>query len=365
MNLPGAVHPSPPPRASRIRKWLPGLAVLLILIVLPPFLLHRFISTPGPVAGAPRTVEIAGGAGLRAIAFALETAGVISDARLFAAYAALRGAGRKLRAGEYEFPPGATPREVISKLERGETKRHFVTLPEGWTFAQMAEAIAKAGIAPAGGLIALARNPSFVKSLGMPGATLEGWCFPDTYAFTRATRPEMVWRTLVQRARSVLAEERRRATASSDPGLDDGEIVTLASIVEKETGRADERPLIAAVFLNRLRRGIPLGSDPTVIYGMSSFDGNIRRVDLETPSPYNTYLRPGLPPGPIANPGREALRAVLAAPAVDYLYFVSRNDGSHQFSRTLEEHNRAVREFQLNGRRPPAAAPEAPGAPPS
>jgi UPF0755 protein len=138
--------------------------------------------------------------------------------------------------------------------------------------------------------------------------------------------------------------------------------VTLASIVEKETGRAGERPLIAAVFLNRLRRGIPLASDPTVIYGLPDFGGNLRRVDLETPTPYNTYLRAGLPPGPIANPGRDALRAVLAAPAVDYLYFVSRNDGSHQFSRTLEEHNRAVRAFQLNGRRPPAPAP---GAPPS
>jgi UPF0755 protein len=251
---------------------------------------------------------------------------------------------------------------VLSRLERGEAKRYRVTLPEGWTFAQMAKEIGRTGIASADHLLALARDRAFVTSLGLRGETLEGWCFPDTYAFTKGTPPEAVWRALVERARRVLAEERAKAPAGSDPGLEDGEVVTLASIVEKETGRADERPLIAAVFLNRLRRGIPLGSDPTVIYGIAGFNGNLTREDLETPTPWNTYLRPGLTPGPIANPGRDALRAVLAAPSVDYLYFVSRNDGSHQFSRTLEEHNRAVREFQLNGRRPPAAAP---GAPPS
>lgn len=360
MTASGTADPAPPAKASRIGKWLAGLGVLLLLLALPPLLLLRFVSTPGPLAGGPRTLEIPGGAGLRTIASALEAGGVVSDARIFALYAALRGAGRKLRAGEYEFPPGATPRDVLSELEQGETKRHLVTLPEGWTFAQMAEAIGKAGIAPADRLFALARDPAFVKSLGVPGATLEGYCFPDTYAFTKGTRPEAVWRALVERAQRVLGEEQRKARAGSDPGLEADEIVTLASIVEKETGRADERPLIAAVFLNRLRRGIPLGSDPTVIYGIEGFNGNLTRADLETPTPYNTYLRPGLPPGPIANPGRDALRAVLSAPAVDYLYFVSRNDGSHQFSRTLEEHNRAVREFQLNGRRPPQTAPAPP-----
>jgi UPF0755 protein len=362
LNPAGSADAAPPPKASLLRTWLPGLAVLLLVVAIPPFLLLRFVSTPGPAGAAPRTVEIPGGAGLRAIASALETGGVVSDARLFALYAALRGSGRRLRAGEYEFAPGTTPRDVLSVLERGATKRHVVTLPEGWTFAQMAQAFEKAGIAPADGLIALARDPAFLESLGVPGQTLEGWCFPDTYAFTKGTRPEAVWRTLAARARRVLAEERGKAPAGSDPGLEDAEVVTLASIVERETGRAAERPLIAAVFLNRLRRGIPLGSDPTVIYGISGFDGNLTRDDLERPGPYNTYLRSGLPPGPIANPGRDALRAVLAAPAVDYLYFVSRNDGSHQFSRTLEEHNRAVREFQLNGRHPP---PSAPGAPPS
>jgi len=329
-----------------IKKWLLAPAIALLLLALPPLLLRRYVSSPGPPAVAPRTVEIPAGSGLRAIAGAIEAGGIVSSARLFIIYAVLSRAGGRLRAGEYEFAPGATPRDVLAKLERGEVKRHLVTLPEGWTVAQMADAIGRAGIAPADRLLALAREPAFTRSLGVPGRTLEGYCFPDTYAFAKGTPAAKVWRTLVERLRGVLADERRRAPAGSDPGLDDPGVVTLASIVEKETGRAGERPLIAAVFLNRLRQGIPLASDPTVIYGMERFDGNLRREDIETPTPYNTYLRPGLPPGPIANPGRDALRAVLAAPAVDYLYFVSRNDGSHQFSRTLEEHNRAVREFQ-------------------
>jgi UPF0755 protein len=351
-----------------MKKWLLYAVILGALALAPFFLLVRFISSPGPPGAAPRIVNVPEGAGLRTIARALERGGAVSDARLFTAYALIRGEGRKLRPGEYAFAPGATPEEVLGKLRAGDVLRHRVTLPEGWTAAQMADAIGRTGVAPAERLKALARDPAFIRGLGVPGATLEGYAFPDTYDFPRGTSPEEIWRRLVGRFRHVYAEERRaagEARGSAPAALNDHEVVTLASIVEKETGRPAERPLIAAVFLNRLRRGIPLASDPTVIYGLASFDGNLRRADLEAPSAYNTYVHAGLPPGPIANPGRDSIRAVLRAPAVDYLYFVSRNDGSHQFSRTLEEHNRAVREFQSRGRPPGPASPPPPPRPPS
>jgi len=221
----------------------------------------------------------------------------------------------------------------------------------------MADLIARESIAPAEKFLALAADPGLAQRLGVTATGLEGYCFPDTYAFIKNTPPETVLRTMVSRFHRVFAAERAAAGDPSRLGLTDHEVVILASIVEKETARPDERPLIAGTFLNRLHRGIPLASDPTVIYGIPHFNGNLTRSDLESPTPYNTYVRAGLPSGPIANPGRAALRAALDPAPVDYLYFVSRNDGSHQFSRTLEEHNRAVREFQSPGRRTPAAPP--------
>jgi UPF0755 protein len=328
-------------------------------LVVPLLLLARFAMAPGPLSGPPRNVVIPAGTGLRAIARSLHEEGVIASERGFVALALVNRAESRLRAGEYEFTAGVTPRRVLERLKSGDVKRYQVTLREGLTVERMSEAIGRMGLVAPDRLLALARDPGFARSLGLPRETLEGYCFPDTYTLTRGLSAGEIWKLLVSRFREVYAAERASAGAPEGLDLTDHEIVTLASIVEKETGLPEERPLISAVFLNRLKRGMRLQSDPTVIYGIRDFNGNLTRADLEAPTPYNTYTGDGLPPGPIANPGRAALRAVLKPAPVDYLYFVSRNDGSHHFSRTLSEHNRAVRAYQQGGQRPPPPGPRA------
>ncbi|MDP3938309.1 MAG: endolytic transglycosylase MltG [Deltaproteobacteria bacterium] len=351
-----APQPAPPPhRWSLARRLLGPLVVLASLVLIAAvFLFALWARTPTPHSKSPAVVDISKGAGLADIAAALEDAGVIGRPRLFVMLAFAAGAQGELRAGEYEFAEGGSPWEVLTILRSGRTKRHFVTLQEGWTVAQMADAIAGANLARRAELLALSGDPAFARALDLPGETLEGYCFPDTYAFTRGMSAGAILKRLVSRFREVYAEEKAAAGAEAGGDLSEHEIVTLASIVEKETGVPGERALIAAVFLNRLRLGMRLQSDPTVIYGIADFDGNLTREHLARPGPYNTYVRAGLPPGPIANPGRAALRGVLEPAPDDYLYFVSRNDGSHAFSRTLAEHNRAVRRYQKRPRAAPA-----------
>ncbi len=354
-----ASRPTPPPVAP------PGgrsgaifvLVALAVLALLSALTIYHYAHSPGPLSGLPRVLEISRGSGLKAIARHLEDQRVIDRPWLFMALAFARGTEGSLKAGEYEFEEGITPWQVIETLETGRPMAHYVTLNEGWTIAEMAEAIGNLGIVSPHRLIALARDPDFTRSLGILQKTLEGYCFPDTYALTRQMTEEAVLALLVSRFREVYAAVRETGGGSAG-NLDVHAIVTLASIVEKETGAPEERALIAAVFLNRLKRRMLLQSDPTVIYGIPDFDGNLTRKQLETPTPYNTYTEPGLPPGPIANPGRAALLAVLNPASEDYLYFVSRKDGSHHFSRTLSEHNRAVFRYQKSRRSPRATAPE-------
>ncbi|MFQ5457534.1 MAG: endolytic transglycosylase MltG, partial [Myxococcota bacterium] len=328
-----APAPAPPParKPRRRMRALAALAATLLIATLPVLALIRYANAPGPLSGPPRTIEIAHGAGLRAIARHLERERIIAAPWLFTALAFGRGAEGDLKAGEYEFSAGVTPLQVIRTLEAGRPKAHFVTLKEGWTVAEMAEVIGGLGIVSKERLLALARDPAFAQIQGVPQGTLEGYCFPDTYALSRPMTEEAILKLLVSHFRKVFEEERRAAGPEAAAGLSDHDIVTLASIVEKETGVPEERPLIAAVFLNRIRKGMLLQSDPTVIYGIPDFDGNLTRRHLETRTPYNTYTESGLPPGPIANPGKAALHAVLNPADVDYLYFVSRNDGSHHF----------------------------------
>jgi UPF0755 protein len=320
---------APGVRSPRSRWATALLLVALGALVLPLLLLARFAASPGPLSDPPRTVVIHAGAGLRMIARSLREEDVIASELGFVALALVNRAESRLRAGEYEFTEAETPWRVLERLKSGDVIRYKVTLVEGWTVTRISKAIGSLGIASPDRLLTLARDAAFARSLGLPRETLEGYCFPDTYALTGDLSPRAIWNLLVSRF--------------------------LASIVEKETGLPEERPLIAAVFLNRLKRGMRLQSDPTVIYGLSGFDGNLTRAHLEMPTPYNTYTGDGLPPGPIANPGRASLHAVLNAAPVDYLYFVSRNDGSHQFSRTLQEHNRAVRAYQQSGRTAPSS----------
>jgi UPF0755 protein len=303
------------------------------------------------------------GATSSSIASTLEDLGIIEDSRLFLAALWYREATQRLQAGEYRFWESASVFEVIERLERGDVYYLSVTVPEGLTLAETASLFEDKGLGDAKELEDLFEQPDLISSLDSKAPDLEGYLFPETYQLPRRPSAENITRSLVARFKSVYNDERQeKAKALS---LTPRELVTLASIVEKETGQADERPLIASVFWNRMRIGMPLQSDPTVIYAMKrdgTYNGNLRRTDLEMDSPYNTYKYRGLPPGPIASPGLGSIDAVLNPPESKYLYFVSKNDGSHHFSKTLREHNNAVRKYQIeyfrNQRRKKKAANE-------
>jgi UPF0755 protein len=228
--------------------------------------------------------------------------------------------------------------------------RYQIIIPEGYTVRQIALRLAEKGIVEQQEeFLSLAFSVNFAGSLGIEGAGVEGYLFPDTYLFPKGVASAEVIRTMVGKFRRVYVPAFSQRAA--ELGMTDKQIVTLASIIEKETGVPEERPLVSAVFHNRLKRGMPLCSDPTVIYGIKAFDGNLRKLDLMRMTPYNTYLSRGLPPGPIANPGASAIQAALYPAPTNYLYFVSRNDGTHHFSATLREHNEAVWKYQKGGRR--------------
>jgi UPF0755 protein len=297
----------------------------------------------GPVAGpgaAEAVFEVVAGDTLARVAAKLEGAGLVRDAQVAEGWARLRGLAPRLRAGEYALSPSRSPAQIFEHIASGQVVTYPVVVPEGFTAAQIAERLQAVGLADAAAFSALCADPSFARELSLPGPTLEGYLFPETYRFPRKLDPREIARAMVAeffQAWSALAPEALRR------GLSLRDVVTLASIVEKETGAPEERPLIASVFANRLARGMRLESDPTTIYGIAGFDGNLRRRDLEDETnPYNTYRIGGLPPGPIANPGLASLRAVVEPAESKYLYFVSRNDGTHIFSQSYREHVNAV-----------------------
>lgn len=299
-------------------------------------------------AQAEQFVEIPAGASTRAIGDRLVAAGVIRDVFTYRVTLWLTGDARRLQAGEYRFDRALRPADVIGTIARGEVDRILVTFREGLTIAEMAGVFASNGFGTAAEFVEAARQAELVRAFDPEAPDLEGYVFPDTYAVSRRIDAPTLVRLMVARFEQVLSPALRQAAAAR--GLTVRQLVTLASLVEKETARADERPLVAAVYANRLRIGMALQCDPTVIYALAragTFDGNLRRDDLAFDSPYNTYRYPGLPPGPIAAPGRASLEAAADPAAAPYLYFVSRNDGSHAFARSLTEHNRNVQRFQV------------------
>lgn len=274
----------------------------------------------------------------------LQELGLVRHPGRFRLLARLRGDDKRIQAGEYLLHASMSPAGILDSLVRGESILHKVVIPEGSTISRIGQILEKAGLMSKEAFLKAASDPELMQALGVEGDTFEGFLFPDTYYFPKGVTPEQVIRKMVASFRSVFTAawtERARAM-----GLTIHQVVTLASIVEKETAKAEERPLIAAVFLNRLRHHMRLESDPTVIYGIRDFDGNLTRKDLDTVTPYNTYRIGGLPPGPISNPGRASIEAILYPSEKPYLYFVSKNDGSHHFSRTLSEHNKMVRRYQ-------------------
>jgi UPF0755 protein len=298
--------------------------------------------------GAEVFVEIPPGAGPASMARRLTDAGVVPSTTAFQAAVWVRKAGLRLQAGEYRFDRAASPTEVVDRIARGDVYLRSITFREGLTIRQMAVVYEEKGFGPAAAFIAAASRPARIREVDPDAGDLEGYLFPNTYALPRQATADTLVDRMVAELEKVLSPELRARAAAR--GLSVRELVTLASIVEKETGTASERPLVAAVYSNRLRIGMGLQCDPTVIYALERagrYDGNLRRADLSFDSPYNTYRYAGLPPGPIAAPGRASLEAAASPADAPFLYFVSRNDGSHAFATTLDEHNRNVRQFQV------------------
>lgn len=339
------MHPAEEPRRPAASRPVSALRFLGVLVTACVVGIGILVFLDRPPGTAPTEVRFAVRDGERfsSIADRLAEAGLIRSPLLFRVRARVAGIDRAIQPGLYRLRGGEPIEELLHALATG-VEQTTVTIPEGRTLHEIAEALAARGLGTADAFLCLADDPAFLLAAGVPGPHLEGYLFPDTYKFNPGASAEEVLSTMVRRFHEQFGAEHHRRAA--DRGLTVDQVVTLASIVEKETGAATERPLIAGVFDNRLRRGMPLQSDPTVIYGLPAFSGDLTRADLASPSPYNTYVHAGLPPGPIANPGLAALEAVLAPTASPYLYFVARNDGTHAFSATLAEHNRAVDRYQ-------------------
>jgi len=293
-------------------------------------------------------VDVPPGASVPEIGRRLVSAGVIRDELTFRLALRVGGAGGTLKAGEYRFDRAMTPAEAIDKIVRGDVYLRTITFPEGLAIDEMAAIFEKQEFGAAADFVKAAGAADLVKSFDAEAKDLEGYLFPDTYKLPRNTSAAALVRQMVAGFERNFGPELRKAAAAR--GLTVRQAVALASLIEKETARDDEREMVSAVYSNRLRLGMGLQGDPTVIYALrraGRYTGNLTREDLAFDSPYNTYRYAGLPPGPIASPGRASLEAAVRPAAVDYLYFVSRNDGSHVFAATLEEHNRNVYEYQV------------------
>ena len=331
-----------------VRRLLQGLLCLILLAAIAGGAAAWWLGQPLRLHTPTVELEIEPGTTPRGVARAVVESGVLTDARLLYAWFRLSGKDRLIKAGNYEIAAGTTPYELLQKLARGEESLRAITFVEGWTFRQMQAAMAKdefikqdtAGMSEA----------EIMAAIGKPGVAAEGRFFPDTYTFAKGSSSIAVLRRAAH-AMDRKLEQAWAARSSDTPLKSPEEALILASIVEKETGRASDRGQIAGVFVNRLRIGMLLQTDPTVIYGLGEkFDGNLRRSDLRTDTPWNTYTRPGLPPTPIAMPGKASLMAAVQPDPTKALYFVARGDGTSHFSATLDEHNRAVNRYQRGGK---------------
>ena len=329
-----------------IVRWI--LVVLLVAVAAGGVWLYSTLQRPYKgYSEAEQFVDIPAGTGTAGMARRLADAGVVASTHAFRLAVWLRGSGRRLQAGEYRFDAPMTAAEVVDRIARGDVYTRAITFREGLTVREMAAVFEEGGFGRRADFLEASKNAALIHPLDPAARDLEGYLFPDTYTLPRrATAVQLVER-MVNRFRKAMPQDLQAKAA--ERGLNVRQLVTLASLVEKETAKPEERPVVAGVYTNRLKIGMGLQCDPTVIYALmlaGRYDGNIRRDDLQIDSPYNTYRYAGLPPGPIAAPGEASLQAAAAPADVPYLYFVSRNDGSHVFSTTLDEHNRHVNNFQ-------------------
>lgn len=332
-------------KKRRIVLWCLG----LLIILLPAYFcadIYFFAHRPADLlrGGGKVIFHIDTGEPFRQVAAHLHRQNIITSELKFRFLARLQKADRKIIAGEYELTGSMPPLAVLKTLTDGSVRLHRLSIPEGLTLRQTAEKVAAAGLCDKQAFIAAGEDESLVRRMGIDARTFEGFLFPDTYYFSGDVSPEQIIKAMTGRFQEVFLPEWK--IRARDMGFSVKDIVTLASIIEKETALPDERALVSSVFHNRLKQKIRLASDPTVIYGIENFNGNITRKDLATPTLYNTYMIIGLPFGPIANPGAASLYAALFPADTEYLFFVSKNDGTHQFSTTLEEHNSAVEKYQ-------------------
>lgn len=322
---------------------------ILTVIVLITIYVYTFLVTPPSNNNIIKTIFIPQGASFSIIAKGLEKEGIVTDAEKFLVLARFKGAITKIKAGEYEFTTSMLPNEVLNRMLYGKTKNYTITIPEGYNTIEIAKVLSNMNIVDEDKFLNRAMDETFAASLNIDGNTVEGYLFPDTYRFTKGITAEEIIKKMTERFNKVYIEIVSNRQSALKMSM--RQIVTLASIIEKETGANNERTIIAAVFHNRIKKGMRLESDPTVIYGIKGFNGNLTRKDLLNKTPYNTYQIYGLPPGPIANPGRASLEAAISPSEEQYLYFVSNNNGGHYFSNNLKEHNKAVQLYQKERRK--------------
>lgn len=325
------------------RLRLAAAAVALGIATLVGLRFTLFLTTPAGDGKNVQLLDFGQGSSLARIASELEGKGIINSARLFRLYARVRGFDARIKAGTYQFHDGMAASEILHKLVSGDIYAQRFAVPEGYSIYQLGELLEGRHLFSRKEFLRQCFNRGLLKELAIEGPSVEGYLCPSTYDITpKMTEADLI-RLMVAHFHKVYAQKFDELVKAA--GMGRREVLTLASMVEKEAVVASERPLIASVFLNRLKKGMPLQSDPTAVYGVRAFAGKVSRADILQYSPYNTYRIKGLPPGPIGNPGSSAIEAVLNPAGTSYLYFVARKDGTHQFSATLDEHNRAVRQF--------------------
>lgn len=306
-----------------------------------------FIYAKTPIDAAKVTtvlVDIPTGTSFVQVTKILSDVGLVENKLMFYSLVGVKRGTRSIRAGEYEFTTALSPAEVVDKLVHGDIKNYSVTIHEDYALKDIAVCLKEYKLIDEKAFFELAEDKVFLSSVGVRGQSIEGYLFPDTYFFNRSMTTRQIIRTMVDRFWSKISPEMINKAAKR--GLNPHQFVTFASLIGKESGNSAEKPMIAAVFYNRMKKGMPLQSDPTAVYDIKNFNGKVLRSHYRRESPYNTYMIKGLPPGPIANPGLDSFRAVLNPAAVDYLFFVSQRDGTHFFSSSLDAHNEAVLYFR-------------------